>query len=46
MYRSLGRQELEGLLQGHRARDVGAYDICLASADQNVFATAVKAAAA
>ena len=46
MYRSLGRQELEGLLQGHRARDVGTYDICLASADQNVFATAVKAAAA
>ena len=45
-YRSLDREELEGLLDGLRSRGLRHYETCLASADQNVFATAVKAAAA
>jgi len=46
VYRSLDRQELGDLLQRRRAEGLETYDICLASADQNLFATAVKAAAA
>jgi ubiquinone/menaquinone biosynthesis C-methylase UbiE len=46
VYRSLDRAELEGLLQRRCTEGLGGYDICLASADQNLFATAVKTAAA
>jgi ubiquinone/menaquinone biosynthesis C-methylase UbiE len=45
-YRSLDRSDLESLLQRQRSRGMGAYEICLASADQNLFATAVKTAVA
>ncbi|MDR3685547.1 MAG: class I SAM-dependent methyltransferase [Coriobacteriia bacterium] len=45
-YRSLDRSELESLLDRQRSQGVRRFEVCLASADQNVFATAVKAAAA
>ena len=45
-YHSLDREELEELLQRNRRQGLGQYDISLASADQNVFATAVKTATA
>lgn len=45
-YRSLDRDDLEDLLERHRAQGLSRYEICLASADQNLFATAVKAAVA
>jgi ubiquinone/menaquinone biosynthesis C-methylase UbiE len=44
-YRSLDQSEFDRLLARHRAQGVDTYEICLASADQNVFATAVKTAA-
>lgn len=46
MYHSLDRQELEDLLQRRRSEGLDTYGVSLASADQNLFATAVKAAVA
>ncbi len=45
-YRSLDRRDLESLLRRRRSEGLAGYEICLASADQNLFATAVKAAVA
>jgi ubiquinone/menaquinone biosynthesis C-methylase UbiE len=45
-YRSLDRDELEDLLEQYCGRGLDRYETCLASAEQNVFATAIKAAVA
>ena len=45
-YRSLDKDGLEGLLERHRQQGISAYQVCFASAEQNVFATATKTALA